>query len=184
MRRHKAEHVPTALVEVAKGQDRSDALDVMHELARALKRVNLLFDACDAWLRDPDDPTQYDVGPRATDVTVIYTVPTTEGTSERHKAPLSELLARVDDESHRIERWHYKHADPRELMLKTHAQLQSSLELLAKLDGKLQQEGTTNIVISAQWLELRAVIIQALAPYPEARVAVSRVLLEVDDAGQ
>lgn len=183
VRRHKAEHVPAALVDAAKEQEQSDAVDVMQELARALKRVNLLFDACDAWLRDPDDPTQYDVGPRATDVTVVYSDPSTEGTPERRKAPLSELLARLDDTSYTIERWHYKHADPRELILKTHAQLNNSLELLAKLDGKLQQEGTINITINPQWVEIRMVLLTALAPYPDARAAVAAALLEVDHAG-
>ena len=45
----------------------------------------------------------------------------------------------------------------------------SCLELLAKLQGELQQEGTINVTIAPEWLELRAVILQAVEPYPEAK---------------
>jgi hypothetical protein len=51
-----------------------------------------------------------------------------------------------------------------------------NLELLAKLEGKLREQQTTNIIIAPQWLELRTVIIGALAPYPEARAAVAAAL--------
>lgn len=55
-----------------------------------------------------------------------------------------------------------------------------NLELLAKLLGELQQEGTVNIHLSPEWLELRALIIRAVTPYPEAAQAVERAL---HDAG-
>ena len=48
-------------------------------------------------------------------------------------------------------------------------QARACLELLAKVRGELQQEGAVNITVSAEWLELRAVMLQALEPYPEAR---------------
>jgi hypothetical protein len=51
-----------------------------------------------------------------------------------------------------------------------------NLELLAKLLGELQQEGTINVSVSPEWLTLRAVLIQALQPYPEAARAVSKAL--------
>lgn len=51
-----------------------------------------------------------------------------------------------------------------------------NLELLAKLLGELQQEGTVNVTISPEWLTLRAVVISALQPYPDAARAVSRAL--------
>jgi hypothetical protein len=54
------------------------------------------------------------------------------------------------------------------------------VELTAKLRGELQQEGTTNITINAEWVAVRTVLLQALAPYPDARAAVAEALLEVD----
>ena len=53
-----------------------------------------------------------------------------------------------------------------------------NLELLAKLLGELQQEGTVNVTVSPEWLTLRAVLISALHPYPDAARAVSRALTE------
>jgi hypothetical protein len=53
-----------------------------------------------------------------------------------------------------------------------------NLELLAKLLGELQQEGTINLVVAPEWLSLRAVVVEALAPYPQAREAVLGALSE------
>ncbi len=59
------------------------------------------------------------------------------------------------------------------------------LELLGKLLGKLQQEGavSVNIITAPAWLELRGIILTALAPYPEARAAVVRALEDYDGDG-
>ena len=52
----------------------------------------------------------------------------------------------------------------------------SNLELLAKLLGELQQEGTINVTVTPEWLTLRATVIGALQPYPDAARAVSKAL--------
>lgn len=52
----------------------------------------------------------------------------------------------------------------------------STLELLAKLSGELQQEGTVTLNLSPEWLSVRAVVIQALQPYPDAARAVTHAL--------
>ena len=51
-----------------------------------------------------------------------------------------------------------------------------NLELLGKLAGELQQEGTVNITLNPEWVELRTVILTALTPYPDARLAVARAV--------
>src|SRR5215218_7941439 len=48
----------------------------------------------------------------------------------------------------------------------------SNLELLAKLLGELDERPVVNLLISPEWLELRAVIITALEPHPQALRAV------------
>jgi hypothetical protein len=53
-----------------------------------------------------------------------------------------------------------------------------NLELLAKLLGELQQEGTVNVLVAPEWLSLRAVVVEALTPYPQARTAVLEALSE------
>jgi len=52
------------------------------------------------------------------------------------------------------------------------------VELLAKLRGELAQEGTTNVFVTPQWVELRAVIVAALEPYPAARRALMEAVTE------
>jgi hypothetical protein len=52
----------------------------------------------------------------------------------------------------------------------------SNLELLAKLLGELDERPVVNLNISPEWLELRAVIVTALEPHPDARGAVLRAL--------
>ena len=51
------------------------------------------------------------------------------------------------------------------------------LELQAKLLGELQDGGPqVNILIAAEWHEVRVNVLQALTPFPEARSAVAKVL--------
>jgi hypothetical protein len=52
----------------------------------------------------------------------------------------------------------------------------SNLELLAKLLGELDERPQLNILISPEWIELRAVIVGALEPHGEARVAVLKAI--------
>ncbi len=54
----------------------------------------------------------------------------------------------------------------------------SNLELLAKLMGELDERPSVavNLNVSAEWMELRAVIVGALEPYSDARGAVLRAI--------
>jgi hypothetical protein len=65
-----------------------------------------------------------------------------------------------------------------------HAEARRDLELLAKLLGQLDERPVVNILISPQWLELRATLVGALVGYPEAASAVLAALdaAEEDDA--
>src|SRR5215212_4900985 len=56
------------------------------------------------------------------------------------------------------------------------SQARGNLELLGKLAGELDERPVTNVSISPEWLELRAVIVGALEPHPGAREAILRAL--------
>lgn len=58
--------------------------------------------------------------------------------------------------------------------------VQKQLELQAKLQGDLAQEGTVNIWISQEWTSARKSLLEALRPFPEARAAVARALLAIE----
>ena len=51
-----------------------------------------------------------------------------------------------------------------------------NLKLLAKLLGELDERPVVNLNVFPEWLELRAVIVGALEPHPDARGAVLRNL--------
>ncbi len=207
LQRHKAEHIPALLAVARKHQgeataahgqqlsdqaqaqqdhDEAHALDVMEELRRCFERVTLLFDACDRYLRDADDPTRYDVGPRSEDVMVTYTEPGEDDKPVRRKARLSQLLARAEQGTGGgasgmvVDRAKTRVADPRELILKAAAQLTTQVQLLAKLLGQLDERPQVNVLMAPEWLQVRAVLLTALAPYADARTAVAAALASLD----
>jgi len=52
-----------------------------------------------------------------------------------------------------------------------------TLELLARLQGELQDATTVNVLVaSPEWLSLRGAILQAVEPYPAARAALVEAL--------
>ena len=51
-----------------------------------------------------------------------------------------------------------------------------NIELLAKLTHQLDERAQVNIVVTPQYVEMRAVLLRALAPFPEARLAVAEGL--------
>lgn len=70
-----------------------------------------------------------------------------------------------------------KHA----ISLKAVDRIHRQIELQARLIGELQEAGPqVNVLVAPEWQEVRVNVLQALAPYAEARAAVGRVL---GDAG-
>ena len=61
------------------------------------------------------------------------------------------------------------------------SQARGNLELLGKLAGELDERPVVNVLVSPEWLELRAVIVGALEPHPAAHGAVLRALESADD---
>jgi hypothetical protein len=63
-------------------------------------------------------------------------------------------------------------------------EVKGCLELLAKLQGELAQEGTVNVLVMPVWVSLRTTILRTLEPYPEARLKLSQALREVSNANR
>jgi hypothetical protein len=55
------------------------------------------------------------------------------------------------------------------------------VELLGKLMGELEGRTTINVWMAPEWLELRGALIEALAPFPRARQAVTSTLQRLTD---
>jgi len=59
-------------------------------------------------------------------------------------------------------------------------QARSNLELLAKLLGELNEAPRVNLTISPEWGAVRAVLLEALGPFPAARVRVAERLVALE----
>ena len=57
------------------------------------------------------------------------------------------------------------------------------LELLLEVEGELDRRPTVNLLVAPEWLAVRAALLDALRPFPEARGAVSARLAALYGAG-
>lgn len=53
------------------------------------------------------------------------------------------------------------------------------IDLQARLLGEIQDAPTVNVLVMPEWQNLRQLIVEALRPFPEARLAVSKVIESV-----
>lgn len=70
-----------------------------------------------------------------------------------------------------------------ELALRAIDRIQKQIELQAKLIDLIKDGDTINITVSPQWIEMRTVIVTALASHPEARQAVTTALETIAGGG-
>src|ERR687890_1635813 len=61
------------------------------------------------------------------------------------------------------------------------AQARRNLELIGEVTRELDRAGTVNLELTVEWQEVKNLIVTALAPYPQARVAVFSALGEAPD---
>lgn len=120
------------------------ALSIEDELQRCFTRMNLIFDACDSWLRDPNDLTKYTLDPRSDEVSVTYLELGQNDAPIRKTENLHTLLARAGISP---ESWETKAADPRVLILKTAEQLGRQIDLLAKLRGEYKPDANAPVTV-------------------------------------
>ena len=63
-----------------------------------------------------------------------------------------------------------------ELALKAVDRALKCIDLYAKVSGLIQEQPTVNITLNAEWIELKALIVTTLKPYPDALEAVRNVI--------
>lgn len=63
-----------------------------------------------------------------------------------------------------------------ELALKAIARAEKQIELQARLLGELKETATVNVLVMPEWYHVRTLLLEALTPYPQARVAVALAL--------
>ena len=55
-----------------------------------------------------------------------------------------------------------------------------NLELIGKLLGQLDERPQVNVLLAPEWVSIRATVLSALAPFPEARATVAQHLLALE----
>ena len=67
------------------------------------------------------------------------------------------------------------------LALAAIAQARRNIELIGEVTRELDRAGTVNLELTVEWQEVRAVLVNTLASYPEAQQAVFDALEEAPD---
>jgi hypothetical protein len=70
-------------------------------------------------------------------------------------------------------------SDPRTALMAVR-EVRGCLELLARLLGELRDQPLVTLVAAPEWVAVRGTLLEALAPYPEARTAVASELLALE----
>lgn len=124
-------------------------LDVLTRFIDAIEKSHTMLKAADEWLRDPRDPSRYNLSPRTHEVDVVYEETVGDLTIKR-AAPLSQLLATVEQGlGVTVVRGETKVADTRELHLKAVAAMSSVLEKYGKATGQIKPDpaATVNVLV-------------------------------------
>ena len=90
------------------------------------------------------------------------------------------LLDRIEALQHRIEAFlsRVEHTDNYSATLGAFREMRSNLELIGEVTRELDRAGTINLELTVEWQEVKAVLVNTLASYPEAQQAVFNALEE------
>jgi hypothetical protein len=93
-------------------------------------------------------------------------------------AKADSLLDRLEDLQSRTEAIlsRVEGTDNYSAMLGAIREMRSNLEVIGEVTKELNRTPTLNLTLSPEWLELRALIVRAVEPFPEAREGILRAL--------
>jgi hypothetical protein len=163
------------------------AIDVHEEFREQLVFVKKARDAAQKWLNDPTDPDVFTVDPRADEIDVVYFdsgATDAQGMPTKCKAPLQELLDRIDGDRYRVTNHFIKTVDLREYALKTIDKCDLTIDRFAKISGAYTKEKdnpatvseiaqeVVNRLIDRGWTEAEARAFAA-EKYPEVSNAIN-----------
>ena len=138
-------------------KDLYNGAQLLSRIEDTIVYVQKMYEACDEWLTDPNDPSSYTLDSRAEEIKVIYDEYYTDDKGEerykRRTEDLQRLLNKVLSDDDKLIMVETKKADPRKLVLDTANTMSKQLELLAKIAGVVQEQsvniniGTVNTAL-------------------------------------
>lgn len=164
--------------------DVRDASFLFDEIGDMIAHNRKVRRACARYLADPDDPDEFYLGPRAEEVKVVWW-DRSKKKPELRTNTLAYLLDMVTSKVGPVRESESKHDDPRGLVLASQVANNKTLELLAKIQGKVA-DVNVNIVMNPVVVQMQQVIVEALDRHPEARRELTAALRRIvvgDSAG-
>ena len=129
-----------------------DGAALLSRIEETIVYVQRMYEACDAWLRDPEDYSRYNLDARASEIEVTFDEYWEDGEGNqrkrRKKEKLQDLLNKADVIGEDIIMVESKHADPRTLILDTARTLNRQLETLAKIAGVVKEVTQVDVNIT------------------------------------
>jgi hypothetical protein len=165
-----------AAAKVSAAKDEKEGKALHDRVETIMVRMQKLYDACDAWLTDPTDPTKYNLDPKAWEIDIVYRTvePDTDKMITR-KESLQTLLDKLDERGYQPWEVRHKVADPRKLIIETANAMARQLELVAKIEGAITEQ-IVNVTVNQYWLEMKTIILKATEGFPQVREKIVREL--------
>jgi hypothetical protein len=166
------------VAEAAK-RDEKIGQSFLSRIEQVMHRMQKLYDACDEYLTDPNNPEKYDLTPRACEIDVKYRTvePDTDKMITRTEG-LQTLLEKLDGQGYQPWEIKMKVADPRKLIIETAKAITPQLELMAKIEGLVKEN--VSVSINQYWIDIKAIILKATEKHPEVREKIVKELEKSD----
>lgn len=180
VRRYVAERLSDKVSAARTETDKQDGQLVSDQLKAVMDRMRKLYDACDDYLKDPANPDRYELGPRAWEIDIVYRTvePDTDKMITR-KESLDTLLLKLDEHGYQPWEVRMKHADPRKLIVETAGAITRQLELMAKIEGSIQ-DTVVNVTLDQKFLVLKQIIMDATKEAPQVRLKIAEALEKIE----
>jgi len=183
LRAFRDKYEPKSIQEATARASRLPRMDLqvsqLERLDAVASKLDLMVEAIDRTLRDPDDPSRYNLDPRAREVTVVFEETVGERRVQKVRK-LDDLLERVEmGLGVSVIQWHVKTADIRVLLKDLAATIKPIAELLGKTRGEIKPDPVVSMNVflgSKEWAGMESALVEALGPWPPALEAVGNAL--------
>ena len=183
LRAFRDRHVPKSVRDADARLSRLPRLDLqvsqLERLDAMSTKLELMADAIDRSLRDPDDATRYNLDPRAREITVVF-AETVGDRAVQKVSRLDDLLERVEQGlGVSVVRWEVKSADLRVLLKDLAVAIKPISELLGKARGEIKADPVVSMNVflaSRDWQEVEARLLEAIRPCPRCLEAAGKAL--------
>jgi len=173
--KYRDDKLPVRLKNAHDLADLRDADKLWNAIVSITERAKKLYDACDEYLTDPEDPSKYTLDPRAGEIRVIYeTIDPATGRRKSARATLQELIDLVQNDIP-LNNIEIKTTDIKKVLLDTAKVLTNQLELLAKIQGQIKSI-QINIMNNPTFLKFQHAILEATKDVPEVRKKIAHAI--------